>query len=329
MRRFLPFILFIVLLTAAIIIAAFYYGAPQLQPVFSTQVTEYHRILDKYTFARLRAKIRTPSEIVIGKALKTDFAFTAYLFTFVSDGKTISGQLNIPTNGDNLPVIVMMRGYVDKEIYYTGLGTRTASEAFARAGYITLAPDFLGYGNSDPESTDILEARFEKPATVLNLIASLATLSKANPDKVGLWGHSNGGQITLSILEISQLPYPTVLWAPVTQSFPASILQYVDELPDKGTYIQGKLGEFNERYTDIEYDIASHWKEITASLQVHQGSYDELVPEAYTATFVDTLKDHGVDATYFIYPKENHNFTNGSVTAILQRDLEFFASHLR
>lgn len=320
-----------ILLVVAALIAwlIYYYRLSPLSPISSIEVTEYHRILDKYTFARLREKKRTPSQIMIGKVLKKDPAFTSYVFTFQSDGKTVSGQLNMPATGNSLPVIVMVRGYVDKEIYYTGLGTRPASEVFARAGYITVAPDFLGYGSSDQESFDIFEARFEKPATVLNLIASLPTLQRANPNKIGVWGHSNGGQIALSVLEISKTPYPTVLWAPVTQAFPAAILQYIDELPDKGEYIKTHLEEFHQRYSDADYDIASHWGEITATMQVHQGEKDELVPFHFTQDVVDTLKKSGVTVQLFMYPKENHNFNFGSFDTITQRDVVFFDSHLR
>jgi len=318
----------VLFLASAILGLVYYYRLSPLSPISSIEVTEYHRILDKYTFARLREKKREPSQILIGKVLKKDPAFTSYLFTFVSDGKTVSGQLNMPASGSNLPVIVMVRGYVDKEIYYTGLGTRPASEVLARAGYITIAPDFLGYGTSDQESFDIFEARFEKPETVLNVIASLSTLPRANPNKIGIWGHSNGGQIALSVLEISEKPYPAVLWAPVTQSFPAAILQYIDELPDKGEYIKTHLDEFHQRYSDTDYDISSHWSEITATLQVHQGEADELVPFTFTQDVVETLKKDGVHVQLFTYPKENHNFNFGSFGTITQRDVAFFNAHL-
>ena len=43
----------------------------------------------------------------------------------------------------------------------------------ARNGYITVSLDFLGFGLSDGESKDILEARFEKPISVMDLIESV------------------------------------------------------------------------------------------------------------------------------------------------------------
>ena len=247
---------------------------------------------------------------------------------FVSDGKKISGQLNLPNKTGKLPVIVMIRGYVDKEIYATGVGTRRASEAFAQRGYITVAPDFSGYGESDPESNDIFEARFEKPATMLNLLASIRILPQADPERIGLWGHSNGGQIALSILEITQKTYPTVLWAPVTQGFPDSVLQYIDELLDKGVYITGELDKFHERYTDDEYSIAAHWDDIVAPIQIHQGLADEEVKSEQTKATVETLQKLKKSVTYFTYPKEDHNFNQGSFATMMQKDFKFFEEKL-
>ena len=46
-------------------------------------------------------------------------------------------------------------------------------EYLSENGYITLAPDFLGYGGSDIESSNIFEARFQTYTTVLTLLKSI------------------------------------------------------------------------------------------------------------------------------------------------------------
>ncbi|MCX6724915.1 MAG: hypothetical protein NTV20_02330, partial [Candidatus Shapirobacteria bacterium] len=190
--------------------------------------------LEKYSFENLRKRQYQGSEIKLEKVLQEQNSYTSYLFSFESDGKKVTGMANLPKKEGKLPVVVMIRGYADDQVYFTGLGTRKGAGVFAENGFITLAPDFLGFGGSDTSSLDILEARFERPITVLNLLASIENLPQANPDKIFLWAHSNGGQITLSVLEISQKPIPTVLWAPVTKGFPESVLQYMGEMDDQG-----------------------------------------------------------------------------------------------
>lgn len=305
-----------------------YYTAPLVTPLSSQDFSRYVRTLDKYSFSRLRKQEPEYGPIVLGRIVERFPTFTSFMFSFQTHGKTVTGLLNLPRSGGKHPVIMMMRGYVDKEIYYSGLGTKRAGEVFAKEGYITIAPDFLGYGGSDPESEDIFEARFEKPQTILDLLAALETLKQADAERIGLWGHSNGGQITLSILEITQKPYPTVLWAPVTQAFPDSILEYVDELPDSGEYIRSTLVKFDAHYQTQDYSIASHWNDIAAPLQFHQGAADEEVGMKQTQEVVGELKDLGKTVSLFTYPGENHNFTKGSFDLVIQRSLDFFSKAL-
>jgi hypothetical protein len=117
--------------------------------------------LAKYSFERLRQKDYSGGEISLEGENK---------FFLIYEGKRVSGQINVPKGVGPFPVVVMLRGYVDKEIYETGVGTRKVAAVLAQNGFMTLAPDFLGYGESDPESNDILEARFEKIVTASYLL---------------------------------------------------------------------------------------------------------------------------------------------------------------
>ena len=109
----------------------------------------------EYTFPQLRARSYQPSTIVIEEQTASLPEFTTYTFSYTTMGKKMTGQLNIPaTVTSTTPVIVMLRGYVPLEIYSTGVGTKNAAAVFAKNGFITIAPDFFGYGGSDPEPTD-------------------------------------------------------------------------------------------------------------------------------------------------------------------------------
>ncbi len=306
------------------------------------------RNLSKYKFEELSKREFRGSEIGITKTLYTNSVFTAFLFSFTNDeGKKVSGQINVPAAGLNsqpstvnpkLPIVVLLRGYVDKEIYKTGIGTKPAANFFAQNGYITLAPDFLGYGDSDPESNDILESRFEKPATVLSLLASLKNFPeikilnensklKVENSRIGLWAHSNGGQIALSVLEITELPIPTTLWAPVSLGFPDSIINFVSDLPDHGDYIQKDLADFEKRYDFSPYSITTYFGQIRAPIQLHQGGHDESVPKEWSENLRKILSDLNLNLNYYYYPSSDHNLRPDWNTAV-QRDLVFFQKFL-
>jgi dipeptidyl aminopeptidase/acylaminoacyl peptidase len=267
------------------------------------------------------------SEIKLEKVIKNEEKFTSWLFSFQSDGQKVTGMLNLPLKQGKMPVIVMLRGYADDTVYFTGLGTRKGAAVFAQNGFITIAPDFLGFGGSDTSSADILEARFERPVTVLNLLASLKSLPQADTEEIMMWGHSNGGQIALSVLEISQKPIPTTLWAPVTKGFPQSVLQYMTEMDDQGLKVKKAIDDFQNLYDSNYYSIDHYWTDIQAAIQVHQGVADEYIDTEWTDNFVKILKDLGKSITYYQYPGNDHNLSQDWET-VVQRDLEFFKKSL-
>lgn len=283
--------------------------------------------LAKYSFNRLAKRQYYPSTIKLERVIKKEKDYTSWLFSYRSDGKRVTGMANIPKRKGRLPVIVMIRGYVDKQIYFTGLGTRKAAGFFAQNGFLTLAPDFLGFGGSDQESPDILEARFTRPITILNLLASIKTLSQADPKRIFLWGHSNGGQIALSVLEISQKDYPTTLWAPVTKPFPQSILQYIDfeNITPESQKVIDAISQFEKCHDPKLYSITTFLDKIKAPLQIHQGGKDAWVKYQDQEIFVQKLKAAQRKINYYFYPDADHNLKQNWDT-VVQKDLEFFKS---
>jgi len=292
------------------------------------------RPLDRYGFENLRKREYPGSKIKFEKIISEEKTYISWLFSYQSDGKRITGMANLPKVCDGflacqskLPVVVMLRGYVDEKIYFTGLGTRKAAGVFAENGFLTLAPDFLGFGGSDSQSADILEARFYRPVEVLNLLSSIKNLPQANPKKIFLWGHSNGGQIALSVLEISQKAYPTVLWAPVTHGFPQAVFDYLGELDDQGLKVKEAIDKFLEEYNPEKYSVDNYFLDIQAPIQVHQGENDQLVKISWTDEFVAKMESLGKKIVYFKYPQNDHNLKQ-SWDLVVQRDIEFFRRNL-
>ena len=289
---------------------------------------ESQRPLLKYTFSSLSQREYLGSEIKLGKVLNDQPAFKSYLFSYLSDGKKVTGLANIPKKAGKLPVVVMIRGYVDLQVYQTGVGTKKPAEFFAQNGFITLALDFLGYGGSDPEEKDILINRFERPVTVLNLLASIKSLPQADTGNIFLWGHSNGGQIAISVLEISEKSIPTTLWAPVTRGFPESVLNYSGELDDNGKMVADRIAEFEKDYDPKQFSISEYFDKINAPIQIHLGTYDEYIKPEWIKEFVNKLKSLGKEVTFYSYPKNNHQLSRDWDT-VVQKDLEFFRKNLK
>ncbi len=271
------------------------------------------RPLLKYTIENL-GKREYKSQIFIDDEVSAG----VFNFHFDSDGKKVTGLAHMPEKCP-CPVIIQFRGYVERSIYQPGAGTKKTAEVFAKNGFISLAPDFLGYGGSDNPPNDVFEERFLTYVTGLNLLAGIENWDRAG--KIGIWGHSNGGQIALTVLEISQKEYPTVLWAPVSKPFPYSILYYTDEADDRGKALRKKLAEFEKDY-DVElYSLTNYLDRIKAPLLIQQGTADEAVPKKWTDDLVKQLK-----ADYGVYPGADHNLAGGWDRAV-QGDIDFWSKH--
>lgn len=352
---------------AAIFLTGFYLGhfldlgenAPLLSP-FSGVEPKSNRPLLQYTINNLAKRRYTPSSIAIDKVLEETPQVTSWLFSYESTGRKITGQLYVPhfllepttDQTTPTPVIIMLRGFVPEEIYTTGVGTRSAAIKLAQNGYITLAPDFLGFGESDSEPADVWEARFIKPINVIELINSI----KANPSlslsplnqqtvlldatNLGIWAHSNGGQIALTVLEILSEPIPTTLWAPVTTPFPYSVLFFSDENEDEGREARAWVNLFERDYDAQEFSLTQHLNRLTGPIQIHHGAADEAALKTWSDEFAtkvsvenkrretsENIELSEIELTYFTYPNADHNL-QPDWNSVIARDITFFNTHL-
>ncbi len=262
--------------------------------------------------------------------------YNSHLFTMEfnpsltnGDKKTVTGQINLPKEeSKKYSVILMLRGYVDQSTYKTGDGTRNAAAFFAQNGFITLAPDFLGYGLSSKETGNIFETRFQTYVTALVTLSSLVQIPTWDRQNVFIWAHSNGGQIALTTLAITKKGYPTVLWAPVTKSFPYSVLYYTDGSIDGGKFIRRELAKFENTNDSNLFSFTNYVDNIKAPILINQGTRDDAVPVEWSQEFFETLKSKDKDVVLKLRIGADHNMRPlWDVT--IRDDLAFFKSHLK
>lgn len=299
-------------------------------PIAQTRPTP----LAKYTIENLVKADIKPAEIQIGKVLKTDPKFTSYQFSMKfspdlsGNLKTTSGLINIPKGNGKFPVIVMFRGYVDPKEYFIGDGTQHGAEYFASNGFITVAPDFLGYGDSDREAVDVFESRFQTYITAITTLKSVPSIKEFDGKNIFIWGHSNGGQIALTTLEVTGVNYPTVLWAPVSKPFPYSILYYTDDASDSGKFLRQKLSGFENDYDTDLYSLTKYLGLIKATIQLNQGTNDSAVPVAWSNQLSKDLLDLKIDLSYIKYPGADHNLSPSWNQAVIN-NLEFYKKNVQ
>ena len=312
--------------------------------------TSVKKPLEIYMIENLKDQEIQNGTIKIENLAKETDELESYIFTFTfrpnpakEETKKTTGLINIPKKKDKSPIILMLRGYVDQKLYTTGMGTLRASEVFTKNGFITISLDFLGYAGSDKEAENIFESRFQTYVTVLTLLKTLTNIKNnsnlvsapdaliyrlTNYSKLFLWGHSNGGQIALTVLEITQGTYPTSLWAPVSKPFPYSILYYTDEAEDKGKLIRFELAKFEKDYDVDKYSLSNYFEYISAPIQIQQGTLDEEVPVNWSNELANKLKSLGKNVDYHIHNGANHNLSSSWNQAI-QKDIDFFKKFIQ
>lgn len=301
---------------------------------------EIQKPLEKYSFENLQTVDIPTGTFKELQTLSEDGEYTSHLFQFrfvpgINDRnyKTTTGVINYPKSSNNkkYPVAILIRGYVDQKNYTSGSGTKNVGLYLAKNGFMTVAPDFLGYADSDSEAGNIFESRFQTYTTIISLIKSIENgmLSDFWDGKnLFIWGHSNGGQIAITTLEIAGENYPTVLWAPVSKPFPYSVLYYTDSSDDRGKLIRSELSKFEELYDVEKYSLTNYLDKITADIQLQQGSNDDAVPISWSDALATKLRSLGENVDYIKYNGADHNMRPDWDSAVNQT-LEFFKSHLK
>lgn len=341
--------LLMVFLAAALCLGTWFYYRYAIRPLVSPlgSGSSKEKPLLAYTFTSLKKTAFRKSPITLGGVVAETADTRQQLFSFSVPAKPgeqpslkVSGVINMPVKGGTYPVIVMLRGFIPEESYAPGAGTQHAAEVFAQKGYVTVAPDFLGFGQSDKPSGDGFEARFQTYTTAITLINSLANLNdgldasysgvlRIDPGRIGLWGHSNGGHIALSVLAITGASFPTVLWAPVSKSFPYSILYYTDEADDQGKALRKAVAGFEEDYNADLFSPPSYYPWIKAPLALMQGTADREVPVWWSDDLAADLKKLDIDLAYSTFAGADHNLLPSGWTPAVLGSVSFYDGKLK
>ena len=110
---------------------------------------------------------------------------------YYSDGLKISAYLYHPDDwkpGDPpRPAVICITGYSGRK----DLATIDVPERLVEEGYITLAPDYRGFGHA--EGTKGRHRPLEQAQDTYDGITYLETVEGVDPDRIGIYGTSYGG----------------------------------------------------------------------------------------------------------------------------------------
>lgn len=291
----------------------------------------------------MRSQAYPGSEITFIETLSAGANHSRYIVSYQSEGLAIRAYLTVPFGeppAEGWPIIIFNHGFIPPEQYRTAQNYVNYVTPFAAAGYIVLASDFRGHGSSEGEAI----IAYRDPGytvDVLNAIAAAKTLPGASQERIGMYGHSMGGWITLRSMVISDEIKAGVIWGGV-------VVSYLDLFElwrpggdnngdgDEERGPQRLLREWEEQYGPLE-DNQPFWDAISANsyvadlsgpIQLHHATTDEVVPYVFSEILQAEADAAGVSSELFAYEGDNHNISVNFWTA-MNRSVAFFDSILK
>lgn len=279
--------------------------------------------------AYLRSRTYGGGQIEFLEVMEQTLYFTRYLIRYPSDGLNIYGFANIPNDDQVHPVIIALHGYIDPAVYYTLDYTTMYADALANAGYVVLHPNLRGYQPSD-DGENLF--RVGMAIDVLNLIALVQSqsggtdqLKNANPNALGLWGHSMGGGITTRVITVSDDVRAAVLYASMTGDEQTNY-NAIREWSGQTRGLE-ELDVPAEALTNIS--SMYFFGNITAAVSIHHGTADALVPMQWSEATCAQLQSLGRQVECLYYENMPHTFYGDGNEQFIQNTLNFFNQTLK
>jgi uncharacterized protein len=281
----------------------------------------------------LRKREYPASEIKTEERLNPGINYSRYIASYMSDGLKIYGLLTVPdgaTGEGGFPAIIFLHGYIAPQIYKTTERYVAYQDRLARNGFITFKIDLRGHDKSEGTAPG---AHFSEAYTVdtLNAISAMKSFPKADPKRLGVWGHSNGGEIGLRTMVISKDIKAGVFWAGVVGSFQDELETYQSKIPfmrqtPQLVQEQGLPSKNPEFWNKI--DPYTYLKDISGPVQMHHETGDPSVPVVLSRRLKEELEKQGKTAELFEYQGNDHNIGGKAFQTAMQRTIDFFKKYL-
>ena len=282
------------------------------------------------------------SDIVIEETLAPGGNYDRYIASYQSEGNKIYALLTVPrdnsSTGSGWPVVIFNHGYIPPAQYQTTEKYVAYVDGFARSGYIVFKPDYRGHGNSEGEPLGAYGSN-AYTIDVLNAVASMKKYKDADPARIGMWGHSLGGFLTLRSMVTTKDIKAGVIWAGVVGSYEDLLNNW--RRPGTTPFpIPSGARRWRQRLVD-EYgtplENPSFWNSISATsflgdisgpLQLHHGTADSSVPVLFSEKLESRMKEAGKVVELYAYSGDDHNLSHNFSTA-MSRSVEFFDKYLK
>ena len=314
-----------------------------IEPVFSPDGTQmvYSRTSVEHSLELYAAPAQRDGESVrltnsMPPGLLTSDLVAPVPVSFPSrfDSKPVPSTLIVPKNLDRTrrhPAIVWIHGSGSDQNY---LGWHPGSyrmyysvhQYLAQQGYVILTPDYRG---SSGYSRDWATGSYgdiggSEALDVLSGADYLKTLDFVDPDRIGVWGLSYGGFMTLQAVTID----PTLFRAAINV---AGVTDWVTYGFTNGNFAFRRMGTPEENPGGFHRSApVRNIEKLERPLMIMHGTNDRNVPLRESLQLIDRLVKLGKRFELMIYPGETHFFRRDFVLRdAWHRAEDFFDTYLK
>jgi len=247
-----------------------------------------------------------------------------------SKGQALAGVMHIPSGSGKFPAVILCHGFSGDKAGKYRLRVRLARE-LCKNGFAVLRFDFSGHGDSEGEMDDVSITR--ELDDLGCAISFLKSRPEADIEKIGIVGHSFGGEIVILKASENKELKAVVLLAPVVDP---QLNMLMDGRFEENLALARKQG-FAERashkikkqyYEELQkFRPLIEARKINAPLLVLHGTADDKVDIRGS---VELIKNPNEPKKLIIIETADHDFTGYDNTMrVIKETVNWFSEHLK
>jgi dipeptidyl aminopeptidase/acylaminoacyl peptidase len=157
----------------------------------------------------------------------------------------------------------------------------------------------------------------------MDLISSLSSLAQADPRRVAMIGHSNGGGVSLLLSVIDPRVRALALFAPVSSDMADNARKWWTDASRGGLPPPDNVADVYGHISPRNYFSAT-----SPPTLFLQGTVDQDIPAAWTNATLQALQDRGVEASVTWYPGAHHDMVGSDLADADARAEAWIRRHL-